>query len=384
MDIEAEINEVVEAGREPPEESRGRLLVPDNVVSTGSTMVNIACSGLAEGGLLKGKYYIFVGASQAGKTWMYHAVFAESTLHPRFKDYRLIKDEPEHGSDFDVARYFGKRTAERLEPAWPGRTDEYGNPMEASRTVEEFYDNVDRNLAECEKNRTGMIYVLDSMDALSSERSQEITEEAMEARSKGREVKGNYGDGKAKVNSQRLRDVVNRLERSGSILIIICQERDNIGAMTGGKTFSGGNALLFYACLQLWFKKIGPIEAQVKGKKRALGTLTKCQIIKNRLTGRQNKDVNVSYYYAFGIDDIGDMVDYLLDEGHWSGGKTSVSKIDAVELGLELPKEHLVKKVESDPELYRRLRDAVWATWRGIQDAMEAKVSRRNKYADEA
>ena len=320
-----------------------------------------------------------IGASQSGKTWMYHAIFAESGLHPRFKNYRLIKDEPEMGSDFDIEHFFGKRTAERIEPAWAGRVDENNIPIPNSRTVEEFYDNVENKLKSCEKQGIGMIYVLDSMDALSSEQSQKINEEAMEARQAGKEVKGNYGDGKAKVNSQRLRNVVSRLERSGSILIIICQERDNLGSMVGGKTFSGGNALLFYACVQFWFKKIGPIDIVINKKKRNLGNLTKCQIIKNRLTGQQDRDIPVSYYYSFGIDDVGDMIDYLVSEEHWTGGKSSVSKIKAEEFEQELSKEALIQYIQ-DNRLESKLRKIVQNVWNDILQQIRSKTQRRNRY----
>lgn len=379
--IEREMKEYAETPAISPREAIKSKLVPDNMLSVGSTIINMASSGIKEGALLKGRYYIMIGASQSGKTWMYHAIFAESTLHPRFKDYRLIKDEPEHGSDFDVARYFGAKTAARIEKAWPGREDENGNLIEDSRTIEEFYDNVEHHLDECESSHIGMIYVLDSMDSLGSEKASKINEEAQDAREAGKEVKGNYGDGKAKVNSQRLRDVVARLDRSGSILIIICQERDNLASPVGGKTFSGGNALLFYACVQFWFKKVGPIDVVVNGKKRALGTQTKCQIIKNRLTGRQDKDVLVSYYYSFGIDDIGDMIDYLVDEGHWARAKaTKVAKISASEFGQDLPKEQLARWIQEDIGREARLREIVEAVWNDIQEQVFGKVARRVRY----
>lgn len=380
-DIESEMKALIDSPTLAPDEVMRGKLVPNNVLSLGSTMINLACSGIREGGLLKGRYYIMVGASQSGKTWMYHAIFAESTLHPKFKNYRLIKDEPEHGSDFDVARYFGVKTAARIEKAWPGRVDENGNLIEESRTIEEFYDNVEHHLDECESSHVGMIYVLDSMDSLGSEKASKINEEAQDAREAGKEVKGNYGDGKAKVNSQRLRDVVARLDRSGSILIIICQERDNLGSPVGGKTFSGGNALLFYACVQFWFKKMGAIDTIINGKKRALGTSTKCQIIKNRLTGRQDKDVVVSYYYSFGIDDVGDMIDYLVDEGHWARAKAvKTAKINAAEFEQELPKEQLAHWIQEEDSREEQLKKIVEQVWNDIQKQVSDKVTRRMRY----
>lgn len=357
-----------------------KKLLPQNLLSCGSTLVNLATSNCASGALLKGRYYIMIGGSQTGKTWMYHAIFAESGLHKRFKNYRLIKDEPEMGSDFDIAYYFGQKTAARIEQAWPGRIDKDGNYIPNSRTVEEFYDNVENKLDECERDKTGMIYVLDSMDSLTTEASLKATAIAKENRASDKEIAGSYGDGKAKVNSQRLRNIVSRLDASGSILIIICQERDNLSSPVGGKTFSGGNALLFYACVQFWFKKIGAIDAIIKGKKRNLGSTTRCQIIKNRLTGQQDRDIAVSYYHSFGIDDVGDIIDFLLSEKHWNGGKTSTSKIEATEFNQSLSKEALVHYIQEDIERERTLRDIVEKVWKDIQNDIFEKVKRVNRY----
>lgn len=361
-------------------EKTKKKLLPQNLLSCGSTLVNLATSNLSCGALLKGRYYIMIGGSQTGKTWMYHAIFAESGLHKRFKDYRLIKDEPELGSDFDIAYYFGQKTASRIEQAWPGRTDKDGNDIPNSRTVEEFYDNVENKLDECEKDKVGMIYVLDSMDCLTTEASLKANAIAKENRAENKEISGSYGDGKAKVNSQRLRNVVSRLESTGSILIIICQERDNLASPVGGKTFSGGNALLFYACVQFWFKKIGAIDAVIKGRKRNLGSTTRCQIIKNRLTGQQDRDITVSYYHSFGIDDIGDIIDFLIEEKHWSGGKTATSKIDATEFEQCLNKESLVKYIQEDIEREKQVRQIAEKVWNDIQKDVYEKVKRVNRY----
>lgn len=379
--IDRQISDFVNAP-DPEKESIRTLkkLLPQNLLSTGSTLVNLASTNNAFGGLLKGRYYIMIGASQTGKTWMYHAIFAESQLHKRFKNYRLIKDEVEMGSDFDIAYYFGQKTAERIEEAWPGRKDEYGNPIPNSRTVEEFYDNVENKLAEAEKQNTGIIYVLDSMDALTTESFLKANETAKENRAAQKEIAGSYGDGKAKVNSQRLRSIVQRLDISGSILIIICQERDNLGSPVGGKTFSGGNALLFYACIQFWFKKSNTIDAIIKGKKRNLGSITRCQIIKNRLTGQQDRDVTVSYYHSFGIDDIGDIVDFLVEEKHWEGGKTALSKINATEFEKTLGKEALINWIQEDREREKQLREIAQSVWQEIQNDVAAKVRRVNRY----
>lgn len=379
--IQSEVQQFIDEPVEKQSEKTQKKLLKQNLISTGSSLINLAATNNVDGGLLKGRYYIIIGASSSGKTWLTHAIFAESTLHKRFKDYRLIKDEPEMGSDFDVEHYFGAKTASRIECAWPGRVDENGNPLPNSRTAEEFYDNVEAKLTEVEKAGTGMIYVLDSMDCLSTNQFEEWNEANKEARADNKSEKGSYGDGKAKINSQRLRSIVNRLDVSGSILIIICQERDNINSRVGGKTFSGGNALLFYACMQIWLKKIGPIDVVINGKKRNLGTQTKCQILKNRLTGQQDKDVSISYYHNFGIDDIGDLIDFLIEEKRFIGGKNSTSKIDATsDFGVSLNKEKLIEFIQEDIERENKLKQICQEVWNDIREQIASKTRRVNRY----
>lgn len=379
--ITKQVEEFIQSPAPEKESVRtSKKLLAQNMISTGSTLLNLAATNNPHGGLLKGRYYVVVGSSGGGKTWLCHTILAESTLHKRFKNYRIIYDNPEKGADFDVARYFGKKTEARIEQAWPDRKDKNGNPIPDSRTVEEFYDNVENKLDEVEKTGNGIIYVEDSMDCLTTNQFLEYNEKNKEARADGKEESGSYGDGKAKINSQRLRDVVNRLDRSGSILIIICQERDNIGSRIPGKTFSGGNAILFYACMQFWLKKTGSIDAVINGKKRNLGTETKCLVLKNRLTGQQDKDVPICYYHNFGIDDIGDMINFLLEEKRWEGGKTAVSKIEATDFDVELNREALIEYIQEDIEREHQLRRICGEVWQGIQDEIAKKTKRISRY----
>ena len=64
---------------------------------------------------------------------------------------------------------------------------------------------------------------------------------------RGDQEGGSYGTEKAKINSERLRPVVNALRKNGSILILISQSRDRIGfgAKFDPKTRGGGNAPTF-------------------------------------------------------------------------------------------------------------------------------------------
>lgn len=334
-----------------------------NLLSTGSTLLNLACSGNAFGGFLKGKYYFIVGDSTSGKTFFSMSCFAEAVMNKRFKDYRLIYDNIEDGCLMDLDHLFNEEVADRVEP--PAKDDD-GEPLYSS-TIEHFYYNLDD---ACKAGRP-FIYVLDSMDALTSDAADEKFDEQKKADREGKEAKGSYGDGKAKKNSEMLRTVLKGLRTTGSILIILSQTRDNIGGY--GKTRSGGNALRFYATTEIWTSVVEQIIKTVKGKKRQVGTRVALKTRKNRITGKL-AEVQVDIYPSYGIDDIGSMVDYLVEEGWWEGKET----ISAPEFNFKGTREKLIRHLEDH---IAALQELVGECWAQIDAACALK--RRGRYAIE-
>lgn len=348
----------------------------EKLLSSGSALLNLACTDTPYGAFIPGRYYLIVGASSAGKTWTMLSIAAESTLHDKFKDYKVILDEPEEGNNVDISFYFSKEIAEKIKAP---KYDENGEAV-YSETIEDFYDNLNRELDKAEENGYGLIYMLDSMDALTSAAEIKKTDEQREAREKGKEVTGSMGDGKAKVNSQNLRRVCSRLSKSGSMLFIVCQERDNLGSMVSSKTFSGGNALLFYATLQIWLTHKTEIKATIKGHTRTLGNISKIAIKKNRLTGQRHRDLELPFYHSFGIDDTGSLIDWLVEEKHWTGGAKETAKIDATEFDVQLNKEQLARHIEELPNGRKKLYKIVANVWKEIKKDIEEKVVRKPRY----
>lgn len=204
----------------------------ERAVSTGSTLLNLACSDNINIGFLRGAYYYLVGDSQSGKTWLSQSCFAEACLNDTFKDYRLIFDDVEGGALMDIEHYFGKETARRVEAP---RTVK-GEPV-MSHTVEDFYYNLFDVIDQGEP----FIYVLDSQDALTSSASNKKFRKQKAAAESDKEAAGSYGDGKAKYHSEHLRLALSGIRKLQSILIIIGQTRDNIGFGFEKKTRAGGS-----------------------------------------------------------------------------------------------------------------------------------------------
>ena len=350
--MKTDIEKTKQRLRPKPEKSK-----PVKGLSTGSVLVNLAMSGHASWGIAAGTYTLLVGDSASGKTFLALTMLAEASINSAFDKHQLIYFAPERGARMSTTKFFGKKLAARLLGMYP-------------ETIERFYYDVDTILRE-----GPAVIVLDSMDSLTSEDELEKFAERKKAADKGKEVAGSYGTSKAKQNSADLRVTVNRLDETGSVLVIISQTRDNIGfgAQFNPKTRSGGKALTFYATSELWFSVGGAIKKTVKGKPRDVGSRLIVKVKKNRETGAK-RDVTLHHYPSFGFDDTGSMVEYLIDEGHWPETK---GRVTAPEFKHEGFREKLIETIEQQNG-ERTLRMLVSETWREIEAA--CSVSRKPRY----
>jgi RecA/RadA recombinase len=326
---------------------------PSDYLSTGSTLLDLSCSGTHLGGLCKGKYFFLVGDSSSGKTFLSLTCFAEAARNPSFKGYRLIHDNAEDGALMDIKKFFGNKVADRIEP--PAYLDDGSSYY--SSTIEEFYYHVDDAVDEGRP----FIYVLDSMDALTSSYEVDRFEMRKKAHREQKEAKGDYGDGKAKINSSHLRALLPKLRDTGSILIIINQTRDNLGMSFAEKTRSGGRALKFYATLEMWSAVAGRLKKKVRGIDRQVGIQCQIKIKKNRLIGLEST-ITVPIFHSYGIDNIGSCIDYLVKEKHWqkNGQKIKTKEFDEV-----LTRDGLIQMIEEE-DMEADLREIVSDVWHDI------------------
>jgi RecA/RadA recombinase len=329
----------------------GRLKQRD-YISTGSTLLNLSLTNEPNLGFAKGHYYLIVGTSKSGKTWLTLSCLAEATLNKAFDKHYFVFDDVERGALMDMKKFFGRDVVRRLK-------------FRHSYTVEEFYDN----LTYLYKKDIPFIYILDSMDALSSK--QEITtyDKQRKARADDKKEKGSYGDGKAKVNSQNLRRAMKPLDRTGSILLVINQTRDKLTGF-GGKTRSGGNALQFYATMEIWSDIKEPLSKIYKAKKRTQGNLCKLRVRKNRVTGN-DREVFVPIYNTYGIDDVGSCIDYLVSEKHWKKTKSGI--IHAPEFDEFEGKSSVLISHILNNNMERKLSGIVGDVWKDIEQAVAIK-----------
>lgn len=336
------------------------------MLSTGSTLLNLACTGSPLGGFLTGKFYLLVGDASAGKTFLAMTCLAEACRDSDFAEHRLIYDNIEDGCLLNLKELFNEELANRVESP---RMNDDGEPI-YSITVEDFYFHLD----DAVESGRPFIYVLDSMDALTTESDDDKFKKLKKARRNNTEVTGSYGMDKAKKNSEGLRRAVSRLRGTNSILIVLCQTRDNMGFGFAEKTRAGGKSLKFYATVEIWAAIKKTIKKAVRGKNRAVGVEVLWKIKKNRITGLLH-DVSFDIYPSIGIDDLGSCVDFLVAEGHW---KQKGNKIQADDIELFASREKLISQIESGG-LIDRVKELVGACWNEIES--DGKIQRQNRYA---
>lgn len=343
---------------EPPDFEHG--------LSIGSVLLNLACTGRPDVALLPGTYNIFIGDKNSGKSLFSMTAFAEAAANPVFDDYEFIYDGGEDGLQMDIAKSFGSRVASRL------RAPRYdGKRPRPSVTIEDFYHNLD----DCLKVGP-CIYVVDSIDVLTSVAEQEHFKKRKNAiQKKAKKIPGSYGDGKARTNSSNLRQMINPLKETKSILLVINQTRDNLSSPFGGKTHSGGNALTFLSQNEIWSKVLGKINQEVRDKDRHIGNYCQMHVRRSRYTGHEAK-VTVPIYFSTGIDDTGACVDYLIEEGHW---KVNRGRFAAPEFDTEGTAENVARHIEQIGG-EKKLAELVTAVWKDIEAKSAEAVVRKKRY----
>ena len=324
----------------PPQPPAGR----SDLIPTGSTLLNLALSDSIDGGFVQGSIVNIVGDSSSGKTFLVWSLFAEMLCRDRFDGYRLIYDEPEQALQFQLESLFG------------GKVDRVETNI-SSITIQDWY----RNVMAVTKDESPFVYVLDSFDALTSD-------EEIERKDVG---KGGWKTEKAIASSEILRQIVSKIKRTKSLIVVVSQTRDNIGVSFGEKkSRSGGKALRFYSTHEIWMA----VKKHIPRKKRDVGVRTRVRCKKNKITGKL-REAEFDILFDYGIDDVGSMVDWLLEETFWSGGGRA--KVNTNGDFTDAARDKLIDDIEQN-SMERKLQNIVGQCWLEIEE--EIKTVRKPRY----
>jgi len=323
------------------------------LVPSGSTYLNCACSDRSHGAFGLGRIVNVIGDSDTGKSVLSLSTIASACTVPLFDDYDMFYRDAESADGFDKKHMF------------PSLVKRLCDPMYKPNTIEDFYADI----MDKWNGRKKFIYVLDSLDSLTSEaeikRVRKKTQSLLVKRDPGskkkgkeKKEKGTYGTDIPKAMSSLLRVIKKEISTQESLLIIVSQTRSNIGpsAFFQPRTRSGGDALTFYCTHVMWLGKEKKI---TDGKyKEELGRHVYVKVTKNKLTGKKRKAF-FPIYTNYGIDDIGSCIDFLVETNHWKLRKQTIL---AEEIGVEGAKKGLISYIEQN-NMEGKLRRAMANAW---------------------
>lgn len=332
------------------------------LINSGSTMLNLACSDRVEGAFKPGTIVTIPGGTDSGKTMLVLTTLACCANDPRFDQYDLIYDDVEAKMSIDISSMFNPITAERIQ----------GPPYGRSASIQDFEANAVKALRESE---TPCIYVLDTPDCLTStEELEKIHQRLLKLAKSPDDVKnlsGSYHMEKAKMMHQVLREVNDAIGKTKSLLIMLQQSKQKIGAMFGRKTTtSGGNAPAHYSIHRIWMSQ----QKQIKKKDEVVGRTVIAQIEKNHYNGKFGREAKFDIYYDYGIDDTGSIIDWLVSSGYW---KKRGAVIDAIDLNEKTTRSRLIKIIEDNGN-EQELKNIVQTYW--IQKEDELKLNRKKRF----
>lgn len=247
-------------------------------------------------GFPSGRFINIVGDKSAGKTFLSNEIIASAFHRYGSKKFKWVYDDCESGYSFDTESMYG----------FSIMPDE---PIH-STTVEEAFCNISDYADKLKDDQFG-IYVLDSLDALTSNEQDERAEERLKAFHNDKTFdKGTYGMGKQKYLSQEFfPQLCSKIENKNILVIIISQVRENVDMFSFEKfSRSGGKAMDFYAHTVLWLATC----KKILKKDRPVGVVVKAKVTKSK-TPRPFRECFFSFLYDYGLDSIGTSIDYLFD-----------------------------------------------------------------------
>lgn len=346
------------------EESTCRVIRkrPVKFVPTPSTMMNLACTDTSGGGFGLGKMVNLIGDSSTGKSIFAISTFAEMAQRSEYDKYDFIYDDAEWANSFDMVKLFGQQTAERIIPP---AEDEQEDPI-FSRTIEDFHCNI---LNTVDRGNP-FVYVLDSFDALDADADKKKVEEMRTARAKGNQAAGSYQMSKPKKASELLRNTVDAISETDSLLIVVSQTRDNINPMSFERvTRSGGKALKFYCTHEVWLAHKGKLTS----REEVIGNNVRAKVSKNKITGKV-RQCEFPIYNDYGVDDLRSMIRWMVEKKYFVQVKNT---INAEGLGIKGTYPKLIKEIEAD-DMEDKLRKLVGEAWIDFEDSL--KLGRKPRY----
>jgi RecA/RadA recombinase len=295
-------------------------------ISTGSWLINLAISDLADGGYPLGDLCNVIGDSDTAKTLLCLAMMAEGVRDPRFNDYDFVYYAIETGMYFP------------METMFQGHLHRINMIKKSPWSAQDWQAHI---LKQAKKP---IISALDSVDALTTDEELDLMEE--EDTKKRKEGFSNLL--KPKSFSKFLSPIVGRIASTNSVLIAVSQTRDNIGVSFGpAKRRAGGVALKFYSSCEMWLSPKEKIYKKIRGEDHEIGKWVRVKVARTRITGKEH-EVMIPVYNRYGVDNLGSAIEWLVHNRFWGIVKPDKTEKKALR---ELVAEKENKKDKKEKEI---------------------------------
>ena len=241
----------------------------ETYVDSGSYIFNALCSGSIFGGVSANKITAIAGESSTGKTFFSLAVVQN-----------FLNCNPD-----GICLYFDTESAITREVLESRGVDTKRTVVLNVVTIEEFRTKalqaVDKYLKLPEDKRQPMMFVLDSLGMLSTEKeiTDALADKQVRDMTKSQLVKGAF------------RMLTLKLGQAKVPLIVTNHTYDVIGAYVPTKEMGGGSGLKYAASTIIYLSK-----KKEKDGTEVVGNLIKAKTAKSRLS-KENQEVNVRLYY---------------------------------------------------------------------------------------
>ena len=341
-DLAGQVESRFRRGRPEPEESPPAETT--SVISTGSTLLDLAISGdrFPEGGVPGGILVEIFGPSGCGKT----VLLCEMAGNVQRLGGEVLFRDPEGRLNTQFAELFGFRV----------ENADYSMPD----TVTELFDPISKWEPPASGNIHGVF--ADSLAALSTKMEMADGDK--------------YGMRRAKEFSESCRKVCRLFPTRNIVMVCSNQVRQNpdAGPFQEKYTTPGGEAIKFYASVRL--RCHSPMrltmERKVGGRdlKRAQGVRTTVDVAKNSVSSPY-RSAEVNILFAYGIDDLRGNLEFLKA----SLGLPSFNVLgDEVRLGTSI--DRAIREVE-EGDLQARLKARTIEVWHDVESRF--RVERRPK-----
>jgi RecA/RadA recombinase len=312
----------------------------DMIVSTGSTLLDLAISGgvTKSGGFPVGILVEIFGASGSGKS----AILSEMAGNVQKAGGSLSVLDPEGRLDHEHAKIYGLHLSEGT----------YHMPD----TVTEVFEHI--NDWEPENEVGPNMVMTDSLAALSTDMEMK-EDDAMGMR-------------RAKEFSQGLRKVCRKIKTNN--WLIACSNQVRVNMKTGGVSTPGGMGIPFYCSVRIqltpsfknkYLKKVVTING-VKQEK-IYGIKTECKVIKSSI----DDPFRTAYFYLifdYGVDDLRANLEYLKENSSETSYTFPNFSCKTLNKAIEYAEEN---------DLEDEVKERVISLWHEIQNQL--RITRKSK-----